>query len=115
MPLGRTCHALCGCTCYRQGAYTFDKPLLTTVMGIAEKESPYSLRTQLYLSVQSASLVLDGPNDAQVRSTGPLSFTLFPLSQEVLKLVPAKVWTIPHVCCCSAGMGLPCCRQLTSQ
>ena len=36
------------------------------LMGDAEKETPYSLRTQLYLSVQSASLVLDGPNNTQV-------------------------------------------------
>ena len=31
----------------------------------AEKETPYSLRTQIFLSVQSASLVLDGPNSEQ--------------------------------------------------
>lgn len=34
-------------------------------MSAAEKETPYSLRTQIFLSVQSASLVLDGPNSEQ--------------------------------------------------
>ena len=34
-------------------------------MFAAEKETPYSLRTQIFLSVQSASLVLDGPDSEQ--------------------------------------------------
>ena len=36
-----------------------------TCMCAAEKETPYSLRTQIFLSVQSASLVLDGPDSEQ--------------------------------------------------
>ena len=45
-------------------------------MRIAEKETPYSLRMQVYLSVQSASLVLDGPDNTQVRAVlaGPPPF-----------------------------------------
>ncbi len=41
--------------------------LTRTPLCTAEKETPYSLRMQIYLKVQSASLVLNGPNDSQVK------------------------------------------------
>lgn len=51
----------------RGGRHGWDHETDGTACYHAEKETPYSLRTQIYLSVQSASLVLDGPNNTQVR------------------------------------------------